>query len=64
MEQYLWNFVNYQLENWVLWLPIAEFAAKNHTSETTGHCPFYGNYGFHPWMTFGQHPLQDPKDIH
>jgi hypothetical protein len=63
MEQYLRNFVNYQQNDWVHWLPMAEFAANNHTSETTGHSPFYGNYGFHPRMTFGQHPLQDPKDV-
>jgi hypothetical protein len=42
---------------------MAEFTANNHTSETTRHSPFYGNYGFHPRMTFGQHPLQDPKDV-
>jgi hypothetical protein len=63
MEQYLQNFVNYQQDHWVHWLPMAEFAANNHTSETTGHFQFYGNYGFHPRMTFVQHPLQDPKDI-
>jgi transposase InsO family protein len=63
MELYLWNFVNYQQNDWVHWLPMAEFAANNHTSETTRHSPFYSNYGFHPRMTFGQHPLQDPKDI-
>jgi transposase InsO family protein len=48
MEQYLQNFVNYQQNDWVHWLPMAEFATNNHTSETTGHSPFYGNYGFHP----------------
>jgi hypothetical protein len=63
MEQYLQNFVNYQQNYWVHWLPMAEFAANDHTSETTGYSPFYGNHGFHPRMTFGQHPLQDPKDI-
>jgi hypothetical protein len=42
---------------------MAEFPANNHTSETTGHSLFYGNYGFHPRMTFGQHPLKDPNDI-
>jgi hypothetical protein len=42
---------------------MAEFTANNHTSETTGHSPFYSNYGFHPRIPFGQHPLQDPKDI-
>jgi hypothetical protein len=63
MEQYLQNFLNYQQNDWVHWLPMAEFAANNHTLETTGHSPFYSNYGFHPRMPFGQHLLQDPKDI-
>jgi hypothetical protein len=48
MEQYLRNFVNYQQDDWVHWLPMAEFAANNHTSDTIGHYPFYSNYGFHP----------------
>ena len=30
------------------WLPIAEFAANNAVSETTGVSPFFANYGFHP----------------
>jgi hypothetical protein len=42
---------------------MAEFTANNHTSQTTGHSPFYSNSGFHPRMAFGQHPLQDPKNI-
>jgi hypothetical protein len=63
MEQYLCNFVNYRQDKWVHWLSMTEFAANNYTSETTGHSTFYGNYAFHPRMTFGQHPLQDPKDI-
>src|ERR1700687_3040631 len=63
MEQYLRAFVNYQQNDWVKWLPIAEFAANNHVSETTSCSPFYGNYGFHPRMTFGQHPIQNSSDI-
>jgi transposase InsO family protein len=55
MEQYLRNFVNYQQNNWVQWLPLAELAANNHTSETTNCSAFFGNYSFHPQMTFGQH---------
>jgi hypothetical protein len=48
MEQYLRAYVNYQQDNWAQLLPIAEFAANNHTSETTGLSPFFSNYGFHP----------------
>jgi hypothetical protein len=48
MEQYLWAYVNYQQDNWAQLLPIAEFAANNHTSETTSLSPFFSNYSFHP----------------
>jgi transposase InsO family protein len=63
MEQYLRVFVNYQQDNWTSWLPIAEFATNNHTSETTGCSPSFGNYGFDPRMTFSQHPVQENNDI-
>jgi hypothetical protein len=29
MEQYLWVFVNHPQDDWVQWLPLAEFAANN-----------------------------------
>jgi hypothetical protein len=63
MEQFLRNFVSYQQNDWVRWLPLAEFAANNHTLKTTNCSSFFGNYGFHPQMTFGQHPINDSNDI-
>jgi len=48
MEQYLRAFCAFQQDDWVDWLPLAEFAANNQVSETTGVSPFYANYGFHP----------------
>jgi hypothetical protein len=63
MEQYLRAFVNYQQDNCTSWLPMAEFASDNHTSEITGCSPFFGNYGFHPRMTLSQHPIQNGGDI-
>jgi hypothetical protein len=48
MEQYLRMHVNYLQDDWVEWLPLAEFAANNHASETTGACPFFGMYGATP----------------
>ena len=35
MEQYLRVFVSHQQDDWVQWLPLAEFAANNGISETT-----------------------------
>jgi transposase InsO family protein len=45
MEQYLRAYVSYQQDNWVSWLPMAEFAANNLDSETTRLPPFFPNYG-------------------
>jgi len=48
MEQYLRVFVNHQQDDWVKWLPLAEFAAKNGTSETTKCTPCYAVEGVDP----------------
>ena len=48
IEQYLRAFMNYHQDDWVDWLPLAEFAANNAVSETTGVSPFFANYGFNP----------------
>jgi hypothetical protein len=52
MEQYLRAYVNYQQDNWVWFLPMAEFAANNHISETTSISPFFANYGLNPKIDF------------
>jgi hypothetical protein len=52
MEQYLRSFVTYLQDDWVDWLPMAEFAANNARNETTGTSPFLANYGQHPRMGF------------
>jgi hypothetical protein len=50
MKQFLRLYVNWAQDDWVDWLPLAEFAGNNAISETTGVTPFYANYGFHPRM--------------
>jgi len=50
LEQYLRLYVNWAQDDWVDWLPLAEFAGNNTVSETTGTSPFFANYGFHPRM--------------
>src|SRR5207302_1046681 len=52
MEQYLRAYVNYQQDDWASWLPMAEFAANNHASETTGVSPFFANHGYDPKMDY------------
>jgi len=48
LEQYLWIYCNYQQDNWVDPLPLAEFAYNNAPSATTGVSPFFANKGYHP----------------
>jgi len=52
MEQYLRVFVYHQQDDWVKWLPLAEFAANNGVSETTKCTPFYAVQGTDPQMSF------------
>ncbi|KAH0613403.1 uncharacterized protein H6S33_005289 [Morchella sextelata] len=51
MEQYLCGYVSYQQDDWVKWLPMAEFSANNQVSASTKATPFFANYGFHPRFT-------------
>lgn len=53
LEQYLRQYVNFAQDDWVKWLPLAEFAANNATSSSTNMSPFFANYAFHPRMSFG-----------
>jgi len=48
IEAYLRAFVNREQENWVLLLPMAEFAYNNSVTIGNGMSLFYANYGRHP----------------
>jgi hypothetical protein len=48
VEAYLRCYVNYQQDNWVELLPLAQFSYNSSTTETTKVSPFYANYGFNP----------------
>jgi hypothetical protein len=50
LEQYLRLYIDWAQDDWVDWLPLAEFAGNNLVSESTGVSPFFANYGFHPRM--------------
>lgn len=50
LKQFLRLYINWSQDDWVDWLPLAEFAGNNAVSETTGVSPFYANYGFNPRM--------------
>jgi hypothetical protein len=46
VEAYLRCYINYQQNNWVQLLPLAEFAYNSSTSETIKVTPFFANYGY------------------
>jgi hypothetical protein len=48
LEQYLRCYVNYQQDDWVQMLPLAQFACNSADSASTKVYPFYANYGYQP----------------
>ena len=50
-------YCNYQQDNWLDLLPLAEFAYNNAPSATTSVSPFFTNKGYHPNITV--HPEHD-----
>ena len=52
MKAYLRAFVNWEQNNWVRLLPMAEFAYNNTKNASIGYTSFELNCGFHPWVSF------------
>ncbi|KAI7102875.1 hypothetical protein KC324_g20825, partial [Hortaea werneckii] len=48
LEGHLRSYVSYLQDDWVEWLPLAEFSANSMFSETTGISPFFATYGYQP----------------
>jgi hypothetical protein len=48
LKTFLRMFMNERQDDWVDWLPIAEFAYNNRVHTTTRQMPFMMEYGFHP----------------
>ena len=48
IETYLRIFINHQQDDWVSWLPLAEFCYNNHIHASTHHSPFEVDSGRHP----------------
>ncbi|KAL2014424.1 hypothetical protein VTN00DRAFT_1949 [Thermoascus crustaceus] len=46
LEQYLHCYINYQQDNWVELLPMAQFAYNSAKNKTTQESLFYANYRF------------------
>ncbi|CAJ0954229.1 unnamed protein product [Ranitomeya imitator] len=54
LETYLRCFVSADQDDWVAFLPLAEFALNNRASSATLVLPFFCNFGFHPRFSSGQ----------
>jgi len=63
MEQYLRVVVNHRQDDWVQWLPLAEFAANNGMSESTKCTMFFAVQGVDPQMLFEGEPTSE-RDQH
>jgi hypothetical protein len=48
LETYLRAYCSYQQDDWVDYLPLAEFAFNNLENSSTHQTPFFANYAFHP----------------
>jgi hypothetical protein len=48
LEIYLHAYCSYQQDDWVDYLPLAEFAFNNLENSSTRQTPFFANYAFHP----------------
>ena len=57
LKAYLRCYINYQQNNWVDLLPMAQYAYNSAESEGTGYTPFYANLGYTP--TVYEAPLVD-----
>jgi transposase InsO family protein len=52
LEQYLRSYINFDQDDWVKWLPLAEFAYNNSRHSSTGDTPFRLLFGLDPRMDF------------
>jgi transposase InsO family protein len=60
-ERYLRTYVDYHQQDWVEWLPLAEFAANAMRTESTEQSPFFLTTGQDPKMDFDVDGLQEPQ---
>lgn len=61
LETYLRHFSSHRQDDWVDWLPVAEFCFNNSTSASTKLTPFFSWQGFHPRANSFTAPSKVPK---
>ena len=52
LEHYLCSYIDYQQDDWVTKLAMAEFTYNNSVHSTTEQTSFYTMYGYHPEFTW------------
>jgi transposase InsO family protein len=62
LEQYLRSFINFDQNDWVKWLPLAEFAYNNSRHSSSQDTPFRLMYGIDPRIDFLVEGLDGPQD--
>lgn len=50
IEHFLWGYISHEQDDWVKWLPMAEFIYNNAKHRATGMSPFQAVYGWDPTM--------------
>lgn len=60
IEQYLRTYCSYRQDDWVKWLPIAEFALNSRVHSSTGRAPFELIYGYIPEFQVSAKPTGVP----
>ena len=61
IEAFLWHYVNYQQDDWIDWLTVAEFQYNNKRHTIIGRTPFKLNFGRHLWKGNLMVQMEFPK---
>jgi hypothetical protein len=61
VEHFLRGYINHDQDDWVRWLPLAEFAYNNAKHSATGKSPFQAVYGRDPAMSPSVSPSNSPE---
>ena len=61
IEQYLWSYINYQQNDWKIWLLMTEFAENTNESVKTEHSFFFVNFEYELRMKFNIIKVSDSQ---
>ncbi|CCO36555.1 Retrotransposable element Tf2 155 kDa protein type 2 [Rhizoctonia solani AG-1 IB] len=61
LEHFLCAYASINQNDWVKWLPMAQFAYNNTVHSSTGKSPFKALYGWEPTLTPSNFPVNVPE---